>query len=126
MNINFCLTKHYGNFCLIGRRKNKANSNPIKPNLRKAEMNLSSVKTKDYRNELPLRPTAKKTQNKPNQTQSNPIKPNFKTRWCGRLALSSPSLLDYKKNKIRKVVNFLNFFLLILVLSGIGKIPKKI
>jgi hypothetical protein len=32
MNINPDMTKHYGNFHLLGRRKNKANSNPIKPN----------------------------------------------------------------------------------------------
>ena len=66
MNISFCLTKHYGNFRILGRRKNKANSNPIKPNLKNAKMNLSSVKTKEYVNEPRLRPPAK-------QTQSNPI-----------------------------------------------------
>jgi len=68
------MTKHYRNFRLLGRRKNKAKTNPIKPNLRKAKMNLSSVKTKEYVNESPLRPPAKtnpkQTQFKPNQTQS--------------------------------------------------------
>jgi len=29
--------------------KNKANSNPIKPNLQKAKMNVNSLITKDYR-----------------------------------------------------------------------------
>ncbi len=29
--------------------ENKPNSNPIKPNLRKAKMNINSIKTKDYR-----------------------------------------------------------------------------
>jgi hypothetical protein len=29
--------------------KNKPNSNPIKPNLRKAKMNVNSLITKDYR-----------------------------------------------------------------------------
>jgi len=56
--------------------KNKPNSNPIKanqsqfkPNFRKAKMNVSSVKTKDYeKNDIFSIP-----QNKPN---SNPIKPN--------------------------------------------------
>jgi len=50
--------------------QNKPNSNPIKPNLKNAKMNLNSVKTKDYVNESRLRPPAK-------QTQSNPISPPF-------------------------------------------------
>jgi len=29
MNITFCLTKSYGNFNLLRRRKNKAKTNPI-------------------------------------------------------------------------------------------------
>ncbi len=70
MNISQVLTKHYGNFRLLGRPKNKPNSKPNKPNLRKAKMNVNSVKTKDYRNEPPLRPPAKQTQF---QTQSKPI-----------------------------------------------------
>jgi hypothetical protein len=32
MNINPDMTKHYGNFHFLGRRKNKAKTNPIKPN----------------------------------------------------------------------------------------------
>jgi hypothetical protein len=32
MNINPDMTKHYGNFHLLERRKNKAKTNPIKPN----------------------------------------------------------------------------------------------
>jgi hypothetical protein len=34
MNISPVITKPYGNFHLLARRKNKANSNPIKPNFR--------------------------------------------------------------------------------------------
>ncbi len=62
MNINLIMTMLYGNFHLLGRSKNKPNSNPIKPNLRKAKMNVNSVKTKDYRNEPPLPSSAKQTQ----------------------------------------------------------------
>jgi len=59
MNITFYLTNYYGNFHLLERCKNKANSNPIqtqsKPN---------------------------QTQNRANQTQNKPnlnlIKPNLK------------------------------------------------
>jgi len=68
-NISPVMTKPYSNFYPFGRRKNKANSNPIKPNLRKAKMNLSSVKTKEYANQPRLRPTSKQTQFKANQTQ---------------------------------------------------------
>jgi len=32
MNINPFMIKLYGNFHLLGRRKNKAKTNPIKPN----------------------------------------------------------------------------------------------
>ena len=32
MNVNKVLTKHYENVHLLGRRKNKANTKPIKPN----------------------------------------------------------------------------------------------
>jgi len=41
MNINPVTTKHYDNFYLLGRRKNKPNSNPIKANLKNAKINLS-------------------------------------------------------------------------------------
>ena len=74
--------------------KNKPNSNPIKPNFRKDQMNVNSLITKDYRkkddfavqknkpktnpkqtNQSQLKPI--QSQNKPNtnpkQTQSNPI-----------------------------------------------------
>jgi len=70
MNITFCLTKLYGNFYLFGRRKNKPNSNPIKPNLKNAKMNLSPVMTKHYEQKTLLPPSAKQSQF---QTQSNPI-----------------------------------------------------
>ena len=34
--------------------QNKPNSNPIKPNFRKARMNVNSLITKDYKNFIPL------------------------------------------------------------------------
>jgi len=54
--------------------ENKPNSNPIKPNLRKAKMNLNFFSEKDYENETAFR----LEQNKPN---SNPIKPNLARLW---------------------------------------------
>ncbi|MFH1881328.1 MAG: fructosamine kinase family protein [Planctomycetota bacterium] len=49
MNVNIYYTKAYNNETASGSRKNKPNSNPIKPNLRKAQMNVNSLITKDYR-----------------------------------------------------------------------------
>jgi len=69
MSISLITTKHYNNFRLLGRRKNKAKTNPIKPNLIKAKMNVNSVKTKDYVNGPRLCHLAKQTQFKPNQSQ---------------------------------------------------------
>ena len=70
MNISPVMTKHYEQKQPLRQSENKAKTNPIKTNLRKAKMNLSSVKTKEYVNELPLRPPAKQSQF---QTQSKPI-----------------------------------------------------
>jgi hypothetical protein len=70
MNLSPVITKHYGNFHLLGRRKNKPNSNPIKPNFLETQMNINPVMTKHYGNFHLLG----HRKNKPN---SNPIKPNF-------------------------------------------------
>ena len=47
----------------------KPNSNPIKPNFRKAKMNVTSILTKDYENISSLRAEAKQTQYEPKQSQ---------------------------------------------------------
>ena len=49
MNVNLYNTTDYENKWQRRVRKNKPNTNPIKPNLRKAKMNISSLITKDYR-----------------------------------------------------------------------------
>ncbi len=49
MNVNQYNTNNYGNFIPLAGQKNKPNSNPIKPNLRKAQMNVNLTLTKDYR-----------------------------------------------------------------------------
>ncbi len=49
MNLSIYYTKVYKNETASGSGKNKPNSNPIKPNLQKAQMNVSSLITKDYR-----------------------------------------------------------------------------
>ena len=49
MNLNTYYTTVYKNQTAFRRRKNKPNSNPIKPNLRKAQMIVNLTLTKDYR-----------------------------------------------------------------------------
>ncbi len=49
MNVKPYNTTDYEIFFPLAGQKNKPNSNPIKPNLRKDKMNANSLKTKDYR-----------------------------------------------------------------------------
>ncbi len=49
MNVNPYNTKDYENKWQRRVRKNKPNSNPIKPNFKKAKMNVNLTITKDYR-----------------------------------------------------------------------------
>ncbi len=46
---NSVCTMDYEVFILLAGQKNKPNSNPIKPNLQIAKMNINSIITKDYR-----------------------------------------------------------------------------
>ena len=50
MNVKSLLTSDYENISNWTLGENKPNSNPIKPNLRKAQMNVNSIIAKDYRN----------------------------------------------------------------------------
>jgi len=49
MNVNLYNRTDYENKSNWTLGQNKPNSNPIKPNLRKAQMNVNSPITKDYR-----------------------------------------------------------------------------
>ena len=49
MNVKSYNTTDYENKWQRRVRKNKPNSNPIKPNLKKAKMNVNLTLTKDYR-----------------------------------------------------------------------------
>jgi len=49
MNANLYNTTNYEFFLPLAGYKNKPNSNPIKPNLQKAQMNVNLTLTKDYR-----------------------------------------------------------------------------
>ena len=49
MNVSIYYTKIYKNETAFRRVKNKPNSNPNKPNFKRAKMNVNSIITKDYR-----------------------------------------------------------------------------
>ncbi len=49
MNVNIYNTMAYGNKSNWTLGESKPNSNPIKPNLRKAKMNINSIIAKSYR-----------------------------------------------------------------------------
>ena len=49
MNVSIFSQMNYEIFIPLAGQKNKPNSNPIKPNLQKAKMNVNSIITKDYR-----------------------------------------------------------------------------
>jgi len=49
MNVNTYNTKDYENISDWTIGQSKPNSNPIKPNLQKAKMNVNLTLTKDYR-----------------------------------------------------------------------------
>jgi len=66
MNVNPYNTTDYENIANWTLGENKPNSNPIKPNLRKAQMNIKSLITKDYRKNDAF--TVRK-----NKANSNPI-----------------------------------------------------
>jgi len=61
---------------LFSSLKTTPKQTQFKPNLRKAKMNLNPVMTKYYEQKTPLRPPAKQTQNKPNQTQFRACRQN--------------------------------------------------
>ena len=49
MNVNPYITTDYENISDWTLGQNKANSNPIKPNLKRAKINANDFITKDYR-----------------------------------------------------------------------------
>ena len=65
MNVTSLITVDYENKSNWKLDENKPNTNPIKPNFRKAKMNENLFATKDYENEVAFR----FRENKPNRTQ---------------------------------------------------------
>ncbi len=68
MNVNIYTKEDYENNTNWTIGENKPNSNPNKPNSRKAQMNVNSLITKDYRKKDDFecrinKPNSRKTQN---------------------------------------------------------------
>ncbi|MBA7620416.1 hypothetical protein ES703_27765 [subsurface metagenome] len=62
--------------------ENKPNSNPIKPNLQKAKMNVNSLTTKDYRKKDDFAVRKNKPNSNPIRTQSKPILERMNVNFC--------------------------------------------
>ena len=94
MNVTPYNTTYYENISNWTLGENKPNSNPIKPNLRKAKMNVSLTLTKDYRknDDFAVR------KNKPN---SNPIseKPKMSANGFPQKDYENKTAFRPQKNK---------------------------
>jgi len=88
--INVYDTKIYTNFIPLAGYKNKPNSNPIKPNLKKAKMNVNLYIIEDYENETAYRP--KKT---------NPIKPCPERIEFTLSVIEGNGPISYRKSEVR-------------------------
>ncbi len=75
MNVSIFSQTDYENIANWTLGQSKPNSNPIKPNSRKAKMNVNAFLQKDYENETTLRP--KKTN--PNKANFRKAKMNLKS-----------------------------------------------
>jgi hypothetical protein len=109
MNVSIFSTKAYKNETAFRRGKNKPNSNPNKPNLRKAKMDVNIYYTKVYENISDWTLGENKPNSNPIQTQTKPIlkgmnvnffaagyydsKPHSQSAKAGRIIQSSISLL---------------------------------
>jgi hypothetical protein len=110
MNLSIYYTKAYNNETAFRRRKNKPNSNPIKPNCRKAKMNVNLTFTKDYRKKDDFIVRI----NKPN---SNPIsvKPKMSANAFSQKDYENKTAFRPRKNKpkqsqgIKRVRSFFRF-----------------
>jgi len=94
MNVNPYNTKDYKIFIPLAGQKNKPNSNPIKANLKRAQMNLNLTLTKDYRkkDDFAVR------KNKPN---SNPIfsKPKMNANAFSQKDYENETAFSLQQNK---------------------------
>ncbi len=79
----YLLYKELSNFYPAGGAKNKPNSNPIKPNFKKAKMNVKLTLTKDYRkkDDFAVRKNKPNFQNAKNERKLTYNKGLQKKRW---------------------------------------------
>jgi len=73
MNLCIFSQKAYENKSIWTLGENKPNSNPIKPNLKRAKMDVSVFATKDYENKWQPGVRENKPNMNPIQTQTNPV-----------------------------------------------------
>ncbi len=93
MNLSSVLTTYYENISNWTIGQNKPNSNPIKPNSQKAQMNVNLTLTTDYRKNVCLAVQKNKSNSNPKQTQSKPVLSavewaNFRKNECKLLCYS--------------------------------------
>jgi len=118
MNVTSLITVDYENKSNWKLGKNKPNTNPIKPNFRKAKMFLNFYSTKDYENKPRLRTPQKQTQFIPTEGGSNPISPKIR----------KPLDSCFRRNDIFKVSQLfaLRFWLLAVILRICPAVVAKI
>ena len=130
MNLSIYPKTAYENKSAIGQVQNKPNSNPNKPNLKKAKMNINSITTEDYRKnddftvrinkpcpehgrmgQFLQRPKMSAnifiTKDYENETalqpkKTNPIKPNFRILRLSFMAFYVKLLIEANRNGRRR------------------------
>jgi len=97
----------YANLCNWTLGQNKPNSNPNKPNLRKAKMDVNIYYTKVYENISDWTLGENKPNSNPIQTQSKPILERINVNFCTagyykskQKALKKPPLLKVNSKSL--------------------------
>jgi len=109
MNANLYNTRDYERKRDWTLGENKPNSNPNKPNLQKAKMNINSIITKDYRKKDDFAVQKNKPNSNPIQTQTKPILEIMNVNFCvtgyyksKQKALKKLPLLEVNSEPLRK------------------------
>jgi len=99
MNVSIFSTKDYENKHNWTLGQNKPNSNPIKPNLRKAQMIVNSLITKDYIKKDDFAVRKNKPNSNPIQTQSKPILKGMNVSFCAKGYYESKPTFAVRKGR---------------------------
>ena len=105
MNVNLYNTRDYENKWQRRVRKNKPNSNPIKPNLRKAQMNVNSLITKDYRKNDDFavqknKPNSTPISEKPKMNVNSLITKDYENELCRKLQKNKPNQTQFQTRRL--------------------------